>query len=538
MLRRVLPTCVLAVLLGWSIPAHSCTNILVTRGASADGSVMITYACDGEFLAHLHREPAADHKSGEVIELRGAKGAIRGTIPQVHHTYAVIGLMNEYQLVIGETTFEGRKELINPDGLLHYWTLMHLALERARTAREAIRVITGLVARYGYASSGETFSIADPHEAWILEMVGTGRGGTGAIWVARKIPDGMICCHANRSRIGEVPLDDPTCLHSANVVSFAISHGYWDPHSGRPFRFNLAYDPPTPAHIRYSDTRVWSVFRRAAPSLHLKPDFALGRTPSHPYPLWVHPDHPLSLADVMSLMRDHYEGTELDMRKGVDAGPFGDPNRWRPIGWKVGGVPYTWERPISTQQTGFSYVSQSRSWLPNPVGGVLWYGVDDTYTTCYVPLYCGIDAVPPSFARGDLHHFSWDSAWWVFNFVANIANLKYAYMIKDIQSVQHDLESTFRALEPAVDQTAVMLLKTNPTLARRYLTDYSVTHAEQAVRRWRALGEALLTKYNDGYVKDAKGRPKAVGYPKGWLERVVKERGSLYRLPASTTNRP
>ncbi|NOZ78674.1 MAG: dipeptidase [Acidobacteria bacterium] len=538
MFRRMLLTCAIAVIFGWSSAAYTCTNILVTRGASTDGSVMITYACDGEFLPHLRYEPAADHRPGEVIEIRGRDGKVRGTIPQVRHTFAVVGLMNEHQLVIGETTFEGRKELVNPDGLLHYWTLMRLALERARTAREAISVITRLVAKYGYASSGETFSIADPNEAWILEMVGTGTGGTGAIWVARRIPDGMISCHANRSRIGEVPMNDPACLHSDNVVSFAIAHGYWNPRSGRPFRFNIAYDPPSPQHIRYSDTRVWSIFRRAAPSLELTPDFALGRKGAHPYPLWVRPDHKLSAADVMSLMRDHYEGTELDMTKGVDAGPFGDPNRWRPIGWKVGDVQYTWERPISTQQTGFSFVSQSRSWLPDPVGGVLWYGVDDTYTTCYVPLYCGIDAVPPSFTRGDMQRFSWDSAWWVFNFVANIANLKYSYMIKDIQAVQRELEGTFLALEPAVDETAVELLKTNPGLARRYLTDYSVSHAEQAVHRWKALGEALLTKYNDGYVKDAKGRPREVGYPLGWLKRVVKERGDLYRVPAGPVRQP
>lgn len=538
MLRRIVLGSVLAAVIGWAGVGWTCTNILVGRSASADGSVMITYSCDGEFLPHLRSEPAADHEPGEVIEIRGHGGKVRGTIPQVPHTYAVVGLMNEHQLVIGETTFEGRKELVNPDGLLHYWTLMRLSLERARSAREAIAVITGLVERYGYSSSGETFSIADPREAWVLEMVGPGPGGKGAEWVARRVPDGFICAHANRSRIGEVPMNDPDCLHSANVVSFAEEHGFWDRASGVPFRFNAAYDPASPQHVRYSDSRVWSVFRRAAPSLKLRPDFALGRAGAKAYPLWIKPDRKLAVADVMALMRDHYEGTELDMTQGLTAGPFHDPNRWRPIGWKVDGRQYAWERPISTQQTGFSFVSQSRSRLPDPVGGVLWYGVDDTYTTCYVPLYCGIDRVPPSFTRGDIQHFSWDSAWWIFNFVANLANLKYSYMIQDIRAVQKELEGTFLAVQPVIERTASELFKADPRLTRRYLTDYSVNHGEAVVRRWKELGEALLTKYNDGYVKDDKGRPREVGYPEDWLHRLVREEGDRHRLPEGEVRQP
>ncbi len=517
----------------------ACTSVLVTRGASSNGSTMITYSCDGEFLPHLRYRPAADHEAGEVIEIKGWGGKVRGTIPQVRHTYAVVGLINEHQVAIGETTFEGREELQNPDGLLHYWTLMGLALQRAATAREAIEVITGLVDRYGYASTGESFSIADPEEAWILEMIGPGKGGHGAIWVARRIPDGFISCHANRSRIGEFPMDDPdTCLHSDNVVSFAVKHGYWDPESGEPFRFNEAYDPPTPQHIRYSDSRVWSVFRRAAPSLHLSPEFSRGLGGGEPYPLWVRPDTKLGTADVMALMRDHYEGTPYDMTTGVDAGPFGSPNRWRPIGWKVDGRQYAWERPISTQQTGFSFVSQSRKDLPDPVGGVLWYGMDDTYTTCYVPLYCSIDRLPESYTVGRMDRFSLDSAWWVFNFVANIANLKYSYMIRDIQKVQSELEGLALALQPAVERTAVDLLKSDRELAVRYLTDYSVSHAEETVRRWRRLGEELMTRYNDGYVQDDKGRPKEVGYPEEWLRRVVRERGKQYALPEDGVRQP
>ena len=510
----------------------ACTSILISKGASKDGSVMITYSCDGEFLAHLSYIPAMDHSPGEFIEIKGWNGKLRGKIKQVAHTYAVVGLMNEYQLAIGETTFDGREELQNPKGLLHYWTLMNLALQRAKSAREAIRVMADLVEEYGYASTGESFSIADPNEVWIMEMIGTGPGGKGAVWVARRIPDGYICAHANMSRIGEFPKDDPdNCLYSKNVISFAIKKGYYDPKSGRPFSFHDAYDPVTPAKLRYCAARVWSIFRRSAPSMNLSPDFQRGVEGADPYPLWIKPDRKLSLKDVMNLMRDHYEGTPFDMTKGMDAGPFGTPNRWRPLTWEIDSVEYVWERPISTQQTAFSFVSQSRPWLADPVGGVFWYGMDDTYTTCYVPLYCGITEIPESYTIGSLGKFSWDSAWWVFNFVANIANLKYSYMIKDIQNVQEELEGNLIALQPVIDRVALQLYESDIELMKRFLTDYSVTHAERVVKRWKQLGEFLLTKYNDGYVKDEKGRPRSVGYPEEWLRDILKVRGNHFKLP-------
>jgi dipeptidase len=512
--------------------ALACTSILVGRDASADGSVMITYACDGEFHPRLRYTPAADHEPGDVYEIRTWGGELLGTIPQPRRTYAVVGLMNEHQLAIGETTFTGREELENPEGLLHYWTLMRLALERARTAREAIEVITGLVAEHGYRSTGESFSIADPDEAWILEMIGPGPGGEGAHWVAMRVPDDKIAVHANRSRIGAFPLDDPeNCLYSERVVDFAIERGYYDPDSGEPFRFNEAYHPRTAQSMRYTATRVWSVLLRVAPSLELDPAFHRGEQEAEPYPLFVAPEQKLGVADVMALMRDHYEGTAYDMSEGLDAGPFGTPNRWRPMAFEVDGETYTWERPISTQQTGFSFVSQSRRDLPDPIGGVLWYGVDDTYTSVYVPLYAGIDAVPAAYARGSLQVFSWESAWWVFNFVSNLANLKYSYMAPEILAVQRELEEHFLALQPAVEATAVMLHEQDPALMRRYLTDYCTMHGEQVVERWRALGEHLLTKYNDGYVKDDEGRPREVGYPESWLRRVLRERPEQFLLP-------
>jgi dipeptidase len=508
-----------------------CTNLIVTKGASKDGSVMITYTCDGEFHPHLRYIPAADYEPDAMHEIKDWSGNVCGKIKQVPHTYAVVNLINEHQLVIGETTFDGRKELQNPDGLLHYWVLMRLALQRAKTAREAIRVMTDLVAEYGYRSTGESFSIGDPNEAWLMEMIGPGPGGEGAIWVARRIPDGYICSHANMSRIGEFPLDDPdNCLYSDNVISFAVEKGFYDPDAGEPFNFQKAYHPVTPQTLRYTATRVWSLFRRAAPSRDWPPDYHRAESEVERYPLWIKPEEKLALSDVFSLMRDHYEGTEFDMTEGVDAGPYGSPNRWRPMTWEIDGTEYSWERPISTQQTGFSYVSQSRSWLPNPIGGVLWYGVDDTYTTCYVPLYCGINDVPQSYATGSLQKFSWDSAWWVFNFAANYANLKYSYMIKDIQLVQAELEGTLLAMQPTIEKTALEFAEDDPELATRYLTDYSLSHAEQVVDRWRELGEFLIMKYNDGYVKNDKGRPEEKGYPEPWLRNVLELRPEQFKL--------
>jgi dipeptidase len=365
-----------------------------------------------------------------------------------------------------------------------------------------------------------------------LEMIGPGPGGDGAVWVAVRVPDGYISCHANKARIGEFPLDDPeNCIYSGNVMSFAAEHGYYDPDSDEPFRFCETYCPATPKNQRYADARVWSIFRRAAPSQNISPDYHRAVADAEPYPLWIKPDKKLSLADVFALMRDHYEGTDYDMTEGIDAGPYGTPNRWRPMTWTVDSIEYVWERPISTQQTGFSCISQSRSWLPDAVGGVYWYGMDDTYFTVYIPLYCGINDIPESFTVGSLQKFSWKSAWWVFNFVANYANLKYSYMIHDIQAVQSDLEGAFLALQPSVERTAIGLAESNPELMTRYLTDYSVSHGELVVRRWRELGEHLLTKYNDGYVKDEEGVPQEKGYSESWLEKVLRSRPDQFRLP-------
>jgi len=525
-----------AILAFGSLPARACTSILVTKGASADGSVIITYSCD---LAGLYNElplrPAADHKPGEMIEIgpRDAKDKRPpGKIPQVPHTYKVLGYMNEHQLAIAETTFGGREGLRNLMGLMDCEPLMIYALQRARTAREAIKVMTELAEKYGYGDEGESFSIGDTEEAWILEMVGAGPGGKGAVWAAIRVPDGQVSCTANSSRIGEITRGDPAnCLYSENVQSFAESHGWYDPKSGQPFRFCDAYFPPSPFSRKICDARIWSVLRRVAPSKHLAPDYHRSKPGAEPYPLWLPPDSKLTVADVFALMRDHFEGTEIDMTQGIDAGPYGLPGRWRPLLWKVDGVEYAWERPISTQQTAFNFVSQSRSWLPNPIGGVYWYGVDDSYTTCFVPFYNCVDALPKCFTTGSNRKFTLDSAWWTFNLVSNYAYLKWSMMVPEIQACQKDLETNFLALQPAVEKTALELSKTSPNLMVRYLTDYSTMHAEQTVARWRELAEHLIVKYNDGYVRDVNGQYPEVGYPEAWLRRVLKERPEQFKIP-------
>ena len=516
--------------------SSACTNVLVTKGASADGSVLITYTADSAgFYAKLELFHAADHAPGTMIDIPGKAG-----IPQVAHTYHVLGssgqgVMNEFQLAMGETTFVGREELQNKDGTFMYPLLMTLGLQRAKTAREAILVMTQLVEEHGYGDLGESISIADKDEAWVLEIIGMGEGRKGAVWVALRVPDGEISCHANQARIGVFPLDDPTnCLYSKNVIEFAVEKGYYDPASGKPFHFADAYAPADVKSKRVCETRVWSVYRRAAPSQNFSADYHRGVAGAQSYPWSIRPDRKLSTTDVMELMRDHYEGTEFDMTQGIDAGDYGMPRRWRPLYWKLNEddeQEYSWERPISTQQTGFSFVTQSRNWLPDPVGGVVWYGVDDSYLTCYFPLYCTINELPQSYVIGSIERFSLDSAWWIFNFVSNFANLKYSYMMPDIRAVQHELEGTFIAQQLGVEQTAADLFAKNPVAMRAYLTDYSVMQAEKVTKRWQELAVHLITKYNDGYVRDEDGKYPNVGYPRAWLERVLHERPTEFLLP-------
>ena len=509
--------------------ALACTNIILTKGASKDGSVFLAYTNDAEYIYHLKKQPARDYAPGEMMEFHSWRSDVTGQIPQAKHTYELIGFhMNEHQVAVGETTFTGREELWNHSKFLQYWHLMRLGLERARTAREAVEVMTGLAEKYGYGSEGESFSITDPNEAWILEMIGTGEGGEGAIWVAVKIPDGMISCHANKARIGNFPLDDPeNCMYSDNVISFAVEHGYYDPDSGKSFEFNEAYDPSNPANLRYCSSRVWSIMNRAAPSANLSIDYNRGVKGAERYPLWIKPDQKLGVDDVMDLLRDHYEGTEIDMTKGYDAGPFGNPNRHRPLNWEVDGVDCAWERPISTYNTAFSFIAQSRSWLPDEVGGLIWFGVDDTYFTVYVPLYNSIKVIPKPFKTGSLKKFSWDSAWWVFNFVANYCNVRYSDMVKDMQAVQDSVEYFYLSNQDTIDMQAIALLESDKNKAIDYLTEYAREETNKLMKLWIALGEHLITKYNDGYVKNAKGRVEEHGYPVQYRRNVLENRNSV-----------
>jgi dipeptidase len=524
-----------AVLVFSAVPASPCTSILVARGASADGATMITYAADSHSLyGELYMTPAGVHGPGamrDVIEWDTGKHL--GRIPQAPVTYQTIGNMNEHQVAISESTWGGREELAGPAGIIDYGSLIWIALERSKTAREAIRTMAALVDEHGYASTGESFSISDPNEVWLMEMIGKGKGQKGAVWVALRVPEGHISGHANQARIRRFPLaDSENALYSKDVIAFAREKGWF---SGRDEEFSFAdtYAPFDFGALRFCDARVWSVFRRAAPSRQLPVDMIRGDVKAERLPLWVKPDKKLSVADVMALMRDHFEGTLLDMTQDVGAGPFALPYRWRPMTWELDGARYVHERAISTQQTGYSLVSQSRAWLPGPIGGVLWFGLDDTYSTVYMPMYMGLKRVPPSLAvgAGDFSRFSWESAFWTFNFVSNWAYSRYADMIVDVKRVQGELEGRFLADQAEVEKAALDLHGRAPALARDYLTDYSVSLAEQTVARWRKLGEFLVWKYLDGNVRDGQGNVTHPKYPDAWYRHIVSDHGDVVRMP-------
>lgn len=515
--------------------AWSCTNFLISRGATVDGSTFISYSADShELYGELYYIPAGNHLPGIWLDVyEWDTGKYLGKIRQVLVTYSVVGNINEHQVAIGETTFGGRPELKDTTAIVDYGSLMYLALQRSRTAREAIECMTRLVAEYGYASDGESFSISDPNEVWILEMISKGPANKGAVWVARKIPEGYICGHANQPRIRQFPLNErETCLYAPDVISFAREKGYFQG-KDEDFSFAEAYAPADFGALRFCEARVWQMFNRVAPSLKLPMDYIKGNSKAVPLPLWIKPDKKLSLRDITELMRDHFEGTELDMSQDIGGGPFNLPYRWRPLTWKVDSVEYFNERATSTQQTGFSFVAQARSWLPDPIGGVLWFGVDDTYSTVYVPFYCGIQSIPHNFAvgTGSFHNFTWESAFWVFNFVANyIYGGRYWDMIQDVQVVQRQLEGKFLADQSEIDQAALYLYKNSPRLAREYLERYCAEQAVQTIKCWRKLGESLIVKYLDGNVKDEKGQVTHPPYPETWYRQIIKQTGDKFKV--------
>ncbi len=512
---------------------NACTNFIVTKGASKNGATMISYTADSyELYGELYYFPAAKYPAGTWLDIyEWDTGKYLGKIKQALQTYNVVGNMNEHQLVIGETTFGGRSELINKKGILDYGSLIYITLQRARTAREAIKIMTDLVEEYGYYSSGESFSIGDPNEAWILEMIGKGEGNKGAVWAAVRIPDGYVSGHANHARITQFTLNDPlNCIYSKDVISFARQMGYFNG-KDEEFSFSDTYAPLEFGKIRFCEGRVWSMFRRVNSSMEKYISYIKCENLER-MPLYIKPDQKLSLQDVMQIMRDHYEGTEFDMTKGVAAGAYGMPYRWRPLTWEYKGETYFGERPISTPQTGFSFITQSRADLPNEIGGVIWFGVDDSYMTVWTPLYSSMRKVPYNFQQGlgSLSQFNWDSAFWVFNFVSNFAYPRYSLIINDIKAAQNELEGKFLSEQDGIEKNALAMYKNSPTQAVEYLTNYSLEMANLTYKRWKKLSEDLIVKYMDGVVKNEYFKPISVGYPEDFKKKIVEESGDLLKV--------
>jgi len=544
--------------------AKACTNFIVTKGASTNGSVMITYSADSHVLyGELYYWPSRDYPAGSMVDvIEWDTQKFMGRIPQVLHTYSVVGNMNEHQLSIGETTYGGIPGMVDPEGMIDYGTLIYFALQRAKNAREAIKVISELLSEYGYASSGESFSIADPNEAWILEMIGKGPGNKGAVWVARLIPDGYICAHANQARITTFPLAtgkrnsiaitskdlsrifDPVveCVYSHDVVDVARAKNLYDG-PDKDFSFSDTYNPVNFSGARYCEMRVWAFFRAVSDDMDQYMNYASGHDLSKRMPLWIKPNRKISNYDLMNFMRDHLEGTPFDMRKDIGAGPFEAPYRWRPLSWTISDDPegheYCNERATSTQQTGFVFVAESRNWLPDPIGGIFWFGVDDAATTVFNPMYCGILEVPECYkvGNGDLLTYSPTSAFWLFNQVANFCYSRYNLMSEDALKVQKKLEQGYIEEIKETDNAANELFKNDVWKAREYLTNYSLKSAQNTFDTWKSLSEYLLVKYIDGNIKKEKdgkferspegypAYPDQPGYPDSWKKTVVEDTG-------------
>ena len=525
--------------------SDACTSFLVGKKASADGSVMITYAADSHNLyGELYHWPAAKWPKGSMLEIsEWDSNKPLGKIPQVEETYNVVGNMNEHQVAITESTFGGRPELEDSTGIMDYGSLIYVALQRAKSAREAIHIMTSLVKEHGYYSSGESFSIADKNEAWIMEMIGKGVGNKGAVWVAIRIPDDCISAHANQARIQQIPFDDKeNCMYSPDVVSFAREKGYFNG-KDKDFSFTKAYCPYDFSALRGCEARVWAFMRKYDKSLDAYLPFLKGES-DKPMPLYVKADRKLTLQDVKNGMRDHYEGTEFCMTNDAGMGPYKVPYRWRPMTFKVDGQEYVNERAIATQQTGFVLCAQLRNWLPDAIGGVLWFGVDDAATAVFTPMYGSIKETPECFrvGNGDMMTFSWTSAFWIHNWVANMAYSKYSFMIEDIKPVQKELELGFEAMQPSIDKAAADMYAKNPEEAVKFLTWYSTTEANRSTARWKQLGEYLVVKYIDGNVKkEVNGKfmqngyglsasPNFPGYDETYYRSIVNSAGERLKV--------
>ena len=543
-----------------SEPTIACTNLIVGKKASADGSVMCSYNCDGfGFSGSLSYSPAGRHDKDELIAIHGWGPSHEGQyVKQVEYTYNVVGLMNEKQVTIVETTFDGRLTLVNNEGLLDYFSLMRLALQRSSTAREAIKCMVELVEEYGYNSSGETLTICDPNEAWIMEIIGKGPGNKGAVWVALRIPDDCICAHANLSRIRQFPLEkkgkynsisskslkhinrpEVECVYAADVISFAKEWGFF---SGKDedFSFRDAYCPIDFENVRYADARVWSFFRHHYSQEemdkylpYINGDF---EQCDH-LPLWIKPDKPLSMRDLQNDMRDHFEGTPLDMTSDMTAGPWGMPIRPLPMHFKDSdSIPYYRERPIATQQSGFTMTCQMRSWLPDDVGGVTWFNCDDANMVAYVPLYCCITQVPDAFRpeNNPRNEFSDKSAFWMNNWVANMVYPRYSMMIGDLRQAQKELEDYYFADQ---DSVLVAIEGMMPAERQTYLNKKSITYTDMMMQRWDKLAKYLIVKYNDQIVRrtDKNGQflrwgYDTPGYDQQFIDAIGRSTGDRYKL--------
>lgn len=524
---------------------YPCTNLLVGKKASADGSTIISYAADSYALfGELYHWPAKQYKPGEKVKVYDwDSGRYLGEIPQALRTYNVIGNMNEHQLAIGETTFGGRTELADSTGIIDYGSLIYITLQRATNAREAIKIMTDLVSEHGYYSSGESFSIADPNEVWVMEMIGKGVGNKGAVWVAVRIPDDCVSAHANQARIQQFPLNDPeNCIYSQDVITFAREKGYYTGND-TDFSFAKAYAPLDFGALRFCEARVWSFFNKVNKNMAEYVTYAQGKT-TDPMPLYIKPDRKLSVQDIQSMMRDHYEGTELDWRFDMGAGPFNSPYRWSPLTYEVDSVEYCNERPIATQQTAFSFVAQMRSWLPNEIGGIIWFGIDDAAQTVYYPFYCGHNQVPEEMAigNGDLLSFSWTSAFWIHNWVSNMVYTRYSDMSIDMKKVQSSLENSYFTSQPNIEEKASVLYAQSEQDAVEYLTDYTNNLVANGVASWKQLGEYLMVKYVDGVIKPEENgkfkrnqygqpdNPIRPGYSNEYYQKIIDQTGDKYKV--------
>lgn len=534
-----------SVLASWA-----CTNIIVGKKASVDGSVLVSYSADsyGCYGVMQHFAPGC-HPQGSVRPVYDWEtNAYKGTIPEAPVTYNVVGNMNEHQVTIAETTFGGREELVDTAGLLDYGSLIYIALQRSRTAREAIDVMTSLVEEYGYCSEGETFTLADPQEAWIMEMVGKGPGVKGAVWVAVRIPDDCVCAHANQSRIHRfMHYDKKECLFAKDVVSFARSKGLYKG-KDKDFDFAATYCPIDFSGARACEARVWGFYRLCVDGMDRYFEYASGKDlTANPMDLFYRPNKQLSVQDVQAAMRDQYEGTPLDMTHDAGAGVYQSPYRPRPLFWEHEGKKYFNERPIGTQQSSFTFVAQMRASLPDAIGGVLWFANDDSKTSAYTPVYCCVDTIPACYTKtsGDDVSFSFKSAFWMCNWVANMVYPRFSLLYPDLEKRRTALEKSFFNQQQEVEAKALQLYGQDSKKAVAYLTDYSTAMADRMMEEWMQLAQFLIVKYNDNVVKpetdgvflrtkDGLGaKVQSVGYPKATYDRIIKETDDRFLVPTA-----